>query len=69
MTHLSMGMVIGVNMIVIFFVLEILLVTEFTVKHIFEMFQTVFNCFLFFLFILKKNKKSINKADCLIYRV
>ena len=58
-----MSVIIGVDMIVVFFVLEILLVTKFTIKHILKMFQTVFYCLLFLLFNLMKTKRMLKKLS------
>ena len=56
-----MGVIIRVNVIVIFFVLKVLLITQLTVEHILEMLQTVLDSFLFLLFILRNNH-TVNKT-------
>ena len=52
-------------MIVIFFVLKVLLITQLTVEHILEMLQTVLDSFLFLLFILRNNHTVVKtiKSD------
>ena len=60
-----MGVIIRVNVIVIFFVLKVLLITQLTVEHILEMLQTVLDSFLFLLFILRNNHTVVKtiKSD------